>query len=628
MGNGFRNMDGRSQMIDRGCLAMLRFTYGTLLGLLAIVFIAPSVRAELQVDVEVLPTKGSVRDEFSIEVRIQGVDGSIQPPRFRDSAEFEISPAGTATQLQFLNGVQSFQLSFHFSLVPRPDLKPGTYPIPQGFLSFGGQEYALQRPTLTIEQLSRAAAESSSDGLAFTHIVDDLKPFIGQQVLYRAEIATRETIQDAELQDIDFNGFWHESFGQPRETVRNRGRHTLHLFSVREALFPTESGTLHIPKRTLTARVLTKKARRYNLSDPLQHLFDFNYGPYAFDSKRVRVVADAIDLDVRPLPAPPVTTEEYIPVGSVSIRSELDHSTLTLGDSLSLEIVVTGDANLRPLSLPEPTGSDSKDFKYYPEKPQLETSLRGDSFISEKTFKVALVPQRSGELQLPVYSVLVFNPETKSYEWKRSLSRLLYVEQGSAPLVQTFQSPAIVDTQSSPIPASNETPSLNDNSKLRPLHPVSEIASGVSGIPTYRIWLVLIGVPLIAIFIRISRERLEALRRDPARFRAQIAKQEAFQALDKISTSSGTFDEAARIFRKYVATRWRTPGRELTETEILELLRSDCSVMVENAASVAKKLTTARFAHSSVESDGLAQIIQDIRELITGIDENTQELQK
>lgn len=249
------------------------------------------------------------------------------------------------------------------------------------------------------------SSAASADAAAPCSARVSLEPgraFLGQLVLWRAEILRRSDVREVEWRRaprfVGFRAEWLPGETLP-EPIERDGREW-RASRERRALFPARSGRLAIPAASLDC-----------------------------DGKPVEVAGAS--LEVLPLPLagrPPGFTGL---VGAVRITTRLVPERIAVGQTAQLWILVRGGGNvwnavspLRENSLP---GVD-----VFAEPPT--TDIDADrNFVARRTFRFRIVPRRPGRIGLPEVAVPWFDPETGTYQQARGPARTLVVE-GTATL--------------------------------------------------------------------------------------------------------------------------------------------------------------------------------------------------
>jgi len=125
-------------------------------------------------------------------------------------------------------------------------------------------------------------------------------------------------------------------------------------------------------------------------------------------------VSQKLDVQVRPLPTEGRPEDFSGLVGSFELSAELSAAEITLGESATLEITLSGNGSLAGFRLPGL--EDSREFRAYDDEPEVQSALVEGDFVARGTFRRALVPESDGRLEVPPLSIVVFNPESERYE--------------------------------------------------------------------------------------------------------------------------------------------------------------------------------------------------------------------
>lgn len=594
-----------------------------------LIFLIGSRTAEAitQVSIDLNPTSGTVTDKFVLQIMISGDNpDEMGSPEFRENDHFSLSRTGVSRQTTIVNGQQTQTVVYSYKVIPDPNLPPGRYPVPAGKLGAGSRQVYLKQPELTIVAKSPPHPEEQPErgaGLDFVQHVDNLEPFVNQQVLYRAEVVATIPMNGGELSDIPFDGFWHESFGKMREIMRVIGNRQAKIYTTREALFPAIQGEIRIPQRVLTAQVRIP-AQRPQAQRPWT-LFDDVWGDFfdmdLYSTVDRRLIAPALTLRVKPLPEPPRQGLKYIPVGKVEIRGSLERELIKEGDSTTLKIYVSGNANLRPLELLAPTGPDADDFKTYVDSPPPVVKIENDGITFAREFSIALVPQKSGKLRLPVYEIVTFDPSEEKYKILRS-------PEGTIGVIPDESSKQLIiagapSTLAGPPAVSEKKESGPIGEDLQAQHIGPQTLRTQTPWDRNYIYLVLFAAPFIAVVLRIYRLQYDRRLGDPL-YAAQLnAYDNAKKRLLAASALEGkdAFDALAVSLKRYIGDRYRLAAEKLTADEISALLEkkaADGSV-AHQASFLLGRLEKLRFAGQNAAEE-TTKLSNDISALIDQIE--------
>ena len=350
----------------------------------------------------VSPTRGTTNDEFILKILSTEGD-TIDDFVYDPDPNFYLAASGQSVGMNNINGRVTSYAEYSFTLKTKRELSPGDYAVPQIVALKGKERIQLNRPSIKI---LHEQARGVSKEIEIVQSLSNDKPYIGEQVLYQTQIATKNNLVRANLDEAPLPRFWKESLGENTETRRNIPSQGKTLYTVSEAIFPTEAGDFSVPQRKLVVQLSTgQRSNRMGFGIFQSH-----------NTVRKNFFAKAIPISVKPLPAPPAGTPSTIPVGELKFNNSLDKTTAEEGSSINLKIAIAGDANLRPLALGEPFGEDVKHFKIYADEPVVTTWSRGTRVYFKKEFSIALVPLKAGTLEIPQYRFHYFNPKLKKYE--------------------------------------------------------------------------------------------------------------------------------------------------------------------------------------------------------------------
>src|SRR5206468_5742152 len=164
------------------------------------------------------------------------------------------------------------------------------------------------------------------------------------------------------------------------------------------------------------------------------------------DALPISLTADALTIEVRPLPTNNVPADFNGAVGNYSLNLALSTNAVTVGDPITLTVQIGGQGPIESLTL---SSLDRwRDFKVYPPITKVETT---DQFGlgGIKTFEQAIIPENADTKELPPVTFSFFDPEQKSYRTVTHPATPIIVRPGTVAPAQ----PTIVAT---PTTSANE----------------------------------------------------------------------------------------------------------------------------------------------------------------------------
>lgn len=542
---------------------------GILIAALTVILVgaSPALGQSPQVSVSLDPQNGTVEDVFHLSITVSSSDSISQAePQINSQGNFEIASSGTEQRMNIINGVTSASIILYYDLTPTPSLKPGTYKLSQSRITIDGQAYNLEIPAITIggratNSRNLSGQTPASSDINFRQIVTNETPYVGEQIVYQAMVTTKSRLLSGAFSEMDFPKFFKESFGDKAELAleMDQGKGKIHIY--RESLFPLEAGEITIPERAFDAVVevpIFMRQRRQFGSLFGGSLFG---GGSTFDQKKKRLLADPLKVNVKPLPPAPKNAPSYIPVGNVKLAVAITKEKLNVGESLDLTIELSGNANLRPVELPEPYAGDSEAFKVYTDTLPVETWPEAKGIGMRKIFKLALVPTKPGKLALPQYSFVVFDPKTGKYETKSTGARTISVTgNASSARINTDKADQHSTKNNS---AQSETQPKQSQPDDEGFIPYSATNNFLPSIPSWLLTTSLLALPALLGLSILGRQRKQ--RRPSAAKRQEIGLKLLQEALDD---SNSTPDKLAAALKHYFSLMMSLPEMSTTLEEL------------------------------------------------------------
>jgi len=317
---------------------------------------------------------------------------------------------------------------------------------------------------------------------------------------------------------------------------------------------------------------------------------------------------------VKPLPpAPPGFTGL---VGNFNFQARLAKSTLKVGESTTLEVVLRGRGNLRAAA--EPPLPSLPAFKMYDDKAESELHAEGDAIVGRKVYRRALVPTSAGDYEIPALALVSFDPARGAYVTATTEPIAVHVLAGDG------EEPLHVASAVAPAtPARGSVEVLGED--ILPIHTRARLTTrddhrgfAFAGL----------GLPPLAFVLALVVTRR---RRRLASHRGLARRSGAFREARKTLTSARTSlrqgrpDEAVRAadraLRGFVGDALDVPGLALTAAEVESQLRA-AGVADDLAGAVRarlERLEAATYGGGSAEVDPPA-VIADVERLVRALE--------
>ena len=348
---------------------------------------------------------------------------------------FEVRGTRQVNQLNTLNGDNRATTRWIITLLPKEN---GSVVIPP--LQLGD----VQSQPITVQVVeSDTRAEKNNPNPVFIEVsLDQSSVYVQAQAILTLRIYHSVSLyDDSSLTPLQIADARIEQLGDMRtyEKDINGVRHG--VIEMRYAIYPQHSGLLTIAPQTFSATLVDTQPSQDATAQ----------GPKP--GKLLHVNSAEIPLTVKPKPLTYPADAPWLPARSLSLSEswnpEPDHT--QVGDSLtrSLTLKVEGLASSQLPALPatEVTG-----LRRYPDQPVLSNQSGERGLIGSREEREALVPSRSGSIELPTVDVVWWNTFEDHLEHTSLPARTLQV--ANNPSLQ-------VDT-----PAGNLQPSAVDNDVL------------------------------------------------------------------------------------------------------------------------------------------------------------------
>ncbi|CAI8787733.1 MULTISPECIES: BatD family protein [unclassified Pseudomonas] len=350
-------------------------------------------------------------------------------------ALFEVRGTRQVNQLNTLNGDNRATTRWIITLLPKEN---GSVVIPP--LQLGDAQS--QPITVQVVESDTRENQNSLDPVFIEASLDQSSVYVQAQAILTLRIYHSVSLyDDSSLTPLQIADARIEQLGDTRtyEKDLNGVRHG--VIEMRYAIYPQHSGLLTIAPQTFSATLVdTQPSQDANAQGPKP-------------GKLMRVSSAEIPLTVKPKPLTYPVDAPWLPARSLSLSEswnpEPEHT--QVGDSLtrSLTLKVEG---LAASQLPALPATDVNGLRRYPDQPVLSNQSTDRGIVGSREEREALVPSRSGAIDLPTVDVVWWNTFEDHLEHSSLPARTLQV--ANNPSLQ-------VDT-----PTGNLQPSVVDNDVL------------------------------------------------------------------------------------------------------------------------------------------------------------------
>jgi len=335
-------------------------------------------------------------------------------------ALFEVRGTRQVNQLNTLNGDNPATTRWIITLLPKEN---GSVVIPP--LQLGDAQS--QPITVQVVESDTRENQNSLDPVFIEASLDQSSVYVQAQAILTLRIYHSVSLyDDSSLTPLQIADARIEQLGDTRtyEKDLNGVRHG--VIEMRYAIYPQHSGLLTITPQTFSATLVdTQPSQDANAQGPKP-------------GKLMRVSSAEIPLTVKPKPLTYPVDAPWLPARSLSLSEswnpEPEHT--QVGDSLtrSLTLKVEG---LAASQLPALPATDVNGLRRYPDQPVLSNQSTDRGIVGSREEREALVPSRSGAIDLPTVDVVWWNTFEDHLEHSSLPARTLQVANNPSLQVDT-----------------------------------------------------------------------------------------------------------------------------------------------------------------------------------------------
>jgi len=362
-----------------------------LLSLLLCIFVAnthAAVKATATVDRTVI-TQG---DSFILTVRIDDTGGYDAPDYRPLEKDFQIFGSSQSSQHVINNGRIESATEWQVTLVPN---RSGQLVIPA--LTVAGTTTA--PIAVHVNPANSNSNTADADEPVFIEVQTDRNAvYVQQQLLLTARVFIAEPLSDMQLTKPEFDN---ANVKQVSETTFQRTLNgtTYEVHELVYAIFPQQPGELTIPELVFSAVEATRP----------RSLFDF-----PGQGRALRRLSRQLQVHIKPVPKS-FTGSVWLPARNLTLSESWngDPHHATVGESITRNIAVRADG-LPAAQLPAIEQPTLDNAKMYADQPALDDQQDASGIHGKRVDKAAMIPTRSGRLQLPEVRVTWWDIDSDS----------------------------------------------------------------------------------------------------------------------------------------------------------------------------------------------------------------------
>ncbi|MFN4199069.1 MAG: BatD family protein, partial [Flavobacterium sp.] len=348
-----------------------------------------SLQAQVQFETKLSKTSVALNERLKVDF-VMNVNGdNFVPPSF-DGFKVVAGPSQQISQ-SWVNGKSSFNKIYTYYLLPN---QRGNLTIRQASMEHEGQVYKTTPVTVNVTAAVEQPRDpndttiSVSDALHLVAEVSKSTPYINEPitVVYKLYFSYNIGISNwRELDKPKYNNFWSQNI-DIKQLVAEEGTYNGEKFRYvvlrKTVLYPQKSGSLEIEPLSLDIDVDLPTNRRDLFGRPIM----------TKDHKRVSAGSRTIQVKALPENGKPIDFSGA--VGKFDFKVTPTRTSLKQGESLDLEVSVSGNGNLKLFNLPKPVVPSALEMYDPVKNEQVNTPLSGMTGKISDTYTI--IPQYKG----------------------------------------------------------------------------------------------------------------------------------------------------------------------------------------------------------------------------------------
>lgn len=365
--------------------------------IVATLFLMTSFLSLADVILDSSNTKPAINEPFNIQVKF--INEDKKDYKIEGIENLEILSKGTQSKYSYINGNKTSEKIDTYTVLAK-DIK--NFPLTVNLI--GKNE---KSNTLNIS-VQKESIQSISDDMSIETSINDGDTFyFGEKIIYEENFLTTVNINsigytkppqfndfsEKDISPANLKGAYEQSYFRS-----NSGKQGIKLNIYRGILQPNSSGEKIIKSGQMG--VTQASGRR-------DFFFQQSTPPKYFGGNNIKI-------NILPLPTDKPVGFQNI-VGTPKLEYSWNSDKVNLGQSLVLNIKISGDANLDALE--KIITSQFNDFNIFESFKGEDEKVENGKYYAEKSFELALIPKKSGKIDTPEIKIPYFNTQDKKYEF-------------------------------------------------------------------------------------------------------------------------------------------------------------------------------------------------------------------
>ena len=560
--------------------------------ILTVLFINNSLFAQVQFEAKVSKNTLGLNEKVRIEFSMNSDGDNFIPPNFEASGFRVVGGPSQSVSQSWINGRSTFNKSYSYVLMPS---QKGALTIRQASIEINGQVYKTSPIKMTVTNAvdipkdpNEAPAISADDNIYLVADVSKGNPYVNEPitVVYKIYFSYNIGITNwRELSKPKYNDFWSQNIDIKQLVAEDgmfKGERYRYVVLRKTVLYPQKSGKLEIEPLSLDIDVQVPTNRRNIWGQALM----------TQDSKRVSAGSKVIN--VRALPENGKPEDFTGAVGKFDFTVSPSKTMLKNGESLDLNVSVSGTGNLKLFNLPKPVVPSALEMYDPIHNENVTTPLSG--MTGRISDKYTIIPQYKGNYQIKPMRFTYFDLGSGSYKTITSKEILINVIDG--PGIAGAGKPNPNDVAKSKIEATKTFAYNKQKTMLSPIEKEDFLGSNL--------FYTLMTLPFLAIpFFMIAKKRKEAIDGDVVGNRIKrsnkLAKKYLSEAKKHLGNKEPFYIALEKAMHNFLKAKLNIETSEMSKEKITEILltRKADSDTVHSFIALTENCEFARYAPAS-----------------------------
>ncbi len=507
-------------------------------------------------------TKLGVNEKLRVEFTMTKDGDNFNPPSFEG---FNAAGPSQMISNSWMNGKRSYSKTYTYVLTPTAR---GTFTVGQASIVIDGETYKTIPFKVTVtaavaggDDPNAPITENAGKGIHVVAEVSKTSPYVNEpiNVVYKLYVSQDSSVRGTRQMDIpQFNDFWSQDIETDTRSVHEgtyNGESYRYIVLKKVVLYPQKSGRLEVEPLSMELTIDVPTGRRDFFNRPLM-------------TQTTKVMSSGTKyINVKSLPENGRPADFSGAVGSFDFKVTPSKTTLSNGESLQLNVEVSGKGNLKLFNLPKPVVPSALEM-YDPEhKENISIPLSGmQGSISDN---YAIIPQNKGKYPIKAMSFSYFDLATQKY--KTITTDEIMVDVLNVPGTSAGNQTASSEVNKQPVQATEQFRFVALDTKLQPKNKKPFFGS--------MLFYILLFVPFLLIpVIMLLKKKKEARDNDVTgnkiRKNNKLAKKYLSEAKKHLGNKEPFYVALEKALHNFLKAKLNIETSEMAKPNIQELLES------------------------------------------------------